>query len=680
MKNELKNSLSLSSHLSKYPMALTCLLCLCSLFFAQRYEAAASYKYDGVSGEFTLVTMVFGVALGAILLAVIIGAVSSKELGKAKAVLYTGAGAGALFLAWRGISLLSGVAFTVCMAALALAFAALCVYFYVKDRLAATALAASSVLCLGFCIGFGIVFYVLAVFLCAVFILADKETSLQRRIASVITVAFTAAMVPLVYNRAAPPANGVFIAGVLLVAGASFVAHLRGKINIPTPILFMFGLGLVMRLGYVLDVALPYNQHDVFSVFNNTNPRHNSYIMYIYNNMALPTEKVYNAGLSQYYHPPLYHFLAALWMKVQTLCGIDLYKAYENVQYFTLFCSAAMMTAAYKLFAEFKLKGIGLYTAFALIAFHPTFYIFAGSVNNDPLTTLFLFLAVLYTVRWYKNSSFKNTVLLAFSIGLAMMTKLSGAMVAFGTAYVMLYKLFTSTTGGFFKNLEKLWSRFAVFAALCFPLGLWWPVRCAIKYDMPLGYVPSLSENADQYIGKYSFIERLTGVGSWSFSNMYPNIGLTAMDGSAPAGDKFYDYGIFPYAVKSALFGEFFVKTKVSPLQNVLAYVMVISSLLLIAYSLYAMARLIIKKRGSEAVPFRFLLVFYAALVGSYVMFCFNYPHTCTMDFRYIVPTLLISAVFMGVHLCEEGRGKAVKYSVFALSAIFALSSAMFYI
>lgn len=681
MKNELKDSLALSGHLSKYPMALTAIICLCSLFFAQRYEGSAYYNYLGTSGEFTVITMVFGVALGALLLAIVIGVVRSADLGKAKTALYIGAGAGVLFLAWRGISLLSGTSFTVCMAALAAAFTALCLYFYIKQRLLATALVPCAVLCLGFCIGFNLLFYVLATIVYAFFVFMDKKTSLAKRIVALGAIAFTAVMVPVVYNTATVPTEGVFSAGLVLVAGVTLVAHLRGKINAPVPILFMFGLGLVMRLNYVLDVALPYNQHDVFSVFDKQYPRHNSYIMYIYQNMALPTEDVYNAGLSQYYHPPLFHFLAALWIKVQTLCGIDLYKAYENVQYFTLFCSAAMMTVAYKVFLEFKLKGVALYTAFAIVAFHPTFYIFAGSANNDPLTTLFLFLAVLYTVRWYKETSFKNTVLLAFSIGLAMMTKLSGAMVAFGTAYVMLHKLFTEKTGGFFENVQRLWTRFVAFAALCFPLGLWWSVRCAVKYGMPLGYVPALSNNADQYIGNHSFIERITGIGSFSFSNMFANIGMTAMDGSAAAAENtFYDYGIAPYIVKSALFGEFFVKTKVSPMQNVLAYVMVISSLVLIALSLYAMVKLLIKKRGEAAVPYRFLGVFYLALVGSYVAFCFNYPHTCTMDFRYIVPTLLIGAVFTGVYLNEEGRSKGVKYAAFAITAVFAFASACFYI
>ena len=681
MKKELENSLFLSNHISKYPLACTALVCLFCACFSQRHQISL-YTSEGVNGEFALLSLVPAFALALIGLALYVGAVKSAEQSVPKRTLYISAGVGVTFLCCRGLLLASGTVFKllimlICVAAFITAF-----YLFVNYKKVSSALCVTALLSLGFYIGFGAWFYILGVSLFFLYILFCDETLLPKRIASAVVLALTAVLVPVLYSSADVKTSGIFTAGVILCIGGFLVAELRGKSKIPPAIMFMFGVGLLMRLGYVLDIELPYNQHDVFSLFQEKYPRHNSYIMYIYENWSLPTESVYNAGLSQYYHPPLYHFLAALWMKLQTLFGVDLYAAYENVQYFTMFCSAAMMTAAYKLFCEFKLKGIALYTAFALIAFHPTFFIFSGSVNNDPLTTLFLFLAVLYTVRWYKEQSIKNSLLLAICIGGAMMSKLSGAMVAVGTAYVMLVRLFDKSTGGFVCNFKRLWSRFVAFGAVCFPMGLWWPIRCAVKYGMPLGYVPALSNSSVLYVGDYSFIQRLTGIGSWSLSNVYPNVGNTTVDGSVvtEGAKRFYDYGIAPYIVKSSLFGEYFWKNGVSGVQNILAYVMTFSAIALICVSLYAMIKLIIKTKGEYAVSLRFLGVYFVALVGSYVMFCFTYPHTCTMDFRYIVPTLLIAAVFSGLLINnDEKRKRPIKYTLFAITMVFCVASVGFY-
>ena len=680
MKQDYKDSLTLSSRISKYPLVATALACLLCLCFEQKHQASR-YTMAGINGQFGFVSVLPAVVLTALTLSVFIGFLRESNEGKAKTALYIGGGFAAAFLCWRGLLLLSEIWFDLCMLLMGVAAIALCLYFYIKKRFLSTALCAVAVLALCLAFGFGILICVIGALVFALTILSDTEISLIRRCVATAVMALTAVTVPMVYSEAAEAAGGVFSAGVLLCVGGCLVALIRGRDRVTSIIALMFGLGLVMRLGYVFDVALPSNQHDVFSVFTPEYPRHNTYIMHIYNNWSLPTENVYNAGLSQYYHPPLYHFIAALWMKAQTLCGIELYAAYENIQYFTMFCSAAMMTVAYKLFCEFKLKGVALCTAFAVIAFHPTFYIFAGSVNNDPLTTLFIFLAILYTVRWYKTPSYKNTLLLAVSIGGAMMTKLSGAMVAVGTAYVMLAKLFDTKTGGFFENLKSLWKRFLAFGAVCFPMGLWWPIRCYVLYGMPLGYVPALSVNNVQYLGEYSIFERLTGIGSLSFSNMYPNVGGTTVDGGFLTGDNsgFFDYGIGPYIVKSSLFGEYFMKTKVGGFQNLLAYVMVFSAIALIGISLYAIIKCTISADGKYKVPIRFMAVYYLVLLGSYILFCFGYPHTCTMDFRYIVPTLLIGAVFTGIYLNTEGK-RVIKTTTLALTVLFSLSSGVFYL
>ena len=63
---------------------------------------------------------------------------------------------------------------------------------------------------------------------------------------------------------------------------------------------------------------------------------------------------------------------------------------------------------------EFKLRRMGLIIAFAIVAFHPTFIILSGSVNNDILSLTFMFGAILNTIVWYREQTLKNIMKIAF--------------------------------------------------------------------------------------------------------------------------------------------------------------------------------------------------------------------------------------------------------------------------
>lgn len=691
MSDKLKG-LSFNGFIEKHPYLACVLLCSASLFVAQTHEIDNSVR-NIVVGEYGLIWQIPVFALLSVLVCAFSAFVKEKEKNAYKRALYIAASVGAAFFVLRTLSLMGELLRNVVMIATAVLLISLFIALRVKGKLYASALVAACALAVCACFGVGYVLVGVTVVLYCLSVYTKGGIKLGKGIVVCLLILFTALAVAVTGILVSAPKEKFILTGIILCLGLYFVSVTRGSSAVPPVIMLLFGLGLLMRFVYVLDVDLPHNQHDVFSYFSDK-PRHNTYIRYIYENWSLPKSQVYghDAGLSQYYHPPLHHFIAALWMKLQTTLGITEYAAYENVQYLTMFFSTAMMVAAYQLFKEFKLKGLALYTAFAVIALHPTFFIFAGSVNNDPLTTLFLFLSMLYTVRWYRDKSYKNILILAFTIGFGMMTKLSGAMIAFGTGFVFLYALFTEKTGGLFENFKALWKKFALFAAVCFPLGLWWPIRCMHRFNMPLGYVPALSSQDDMYLGDYSFLERLTGIGSYRITNPYPNIGATQMDGSFMSSleERFYDYGIAPYLVKSSLFGEYFCKRNVNQVQNIVAYVLVASALVLIAISLFGLVmgiRSLLRRdevngvvSKENIIPYLFLLIYYVFLVGSYVSFCFGYPHTCTMDFRYIVPTLLIGAVWTGLLINRRKRWLVpVKILLASATVVFCFASFAFY-
>ena len=182
----------------------------------------------------------------------------------------------------------------------------------------------------------------------------------------------------------------------------------------------------------------------------------------------------------QFYQPPLHHIIAGLWLRFLNLFGFEFIRLAEGVQVLTLFYSCSCTIIFWRILGELKVKGSAKLVAFLIMAFNPSFVIFSGSINNDILSITFMLAAMLYTIRWYNNRSFKNIICLAFTIGLSMMSKLSGALIAPAVAVVFLYCLVKH----FKAEYKKLLPQFFVFGLICIPLGLWWSIRNFILFKI----------------------------------------------------------------------------------------------------------------------------------------------------------------------------------------------------
>ena len=81
------------------------------------------------------------------------------------------------------------------------------------------------------------------------------------------------------------------------------------------------------------------------------------------------------------------------------------------------------------------------------------------------------------------------------------------------------------------------------------------------------------------------------------------------------------------------------------------------------------------RRNGLSRSSALFLLLAWASLLFSYTAFCFKYPHFCSMDFRYIVPTLLYGAVFLGV-LLSRLKTRTTRPSRFLRALLYAAVAA----
>lgn len=432
----------------------------------------------------------------------------------------------------------------------------------------------------------------------------------------------------------------------------------------------LIAAGFLLRLVYILYTTIEYRQHDVW--FFSGDKGHAGYIRYIYENLKLPDGDPREHW--QFYHAPLHHILAALWMRLNTALGLTFERACENIQILTLFYSSVCMVITYRILNFFRFKGMALIIPLAITCFHPTFVIMGGCINNDILSVAFGFGAVWTALKWYEKPTLLRIIPIALCIGFSMMAKTSGALVAPAVAFIFLIKFIKDI-----QNFKKYLLQFAVFGIICIPLGMWWSVYNYIKWDMPIGYVAELSKAEKQYIPQYSAWERFFSFNKNEFSNLF-------LYGNESIG--FYEYNIFVALFKTAVFGEssLFDKNAVGSVANSLGYALCVCifviNIILALISFIGAIVLMIKKRYlyDSTVTYSFVILWTVVMV-FFFKFCLDYPFTCSMDFRYIVPTLLVGVLFLGklLEILGEKREKAfcrvMHTGICVLSVLFCIIS-----
>ena len=406
---------------------------------------------------------------------------------------------------------------------------------------------------------------------------------------------------------------------VILSSVAGFILYKKDLLKTKTVVILLAVCGFALRLAYALKFGYNVHQHDVESLDSSG---HLSYIYSLANGNGLPDTNDW-----QFSHPPLHHFLSALSVKLSYLLGFTNGRAFENIQYLTVFYSTLTMFAGYRILKLCNLKGSNLLISMALLVFHPTFQILAGSINNDVLTILLSMYGIVYLMKWYREPSVKYAALCGLFIGLGMMTKVSAALMAVVAAVTVLIK--------FIVDKELKFSRMVlhalIFVIILLPLGMWHPVRNYLLFDQPLGYVAPIPTTSSLYIGDVSVFDRIILPFSKDRFGVYV--------------DVWEEYNLWYYTLRNSLFGEY-------NFGNFgFAGLLVLSNLILILFSLFAVIYFAVKrfKQSRNLLP---IFVLFIIQLGFFIYFNLKYPFGCTMDFRYIVPLLFCGVTMFGV-LCK---------------------------
>ena len=436
---------------------------------------------------------------------------------------------------------------------------------------------------------------------------------------------------------------------MVLLASAVAGLWFAKKLTVERLIVILMIAGVALRIAYALYTGYRIRQHDVWSV--TANKGHMGYIQYIAHNLALPdTNETW-----QFYHPPLHHIIAGLLYRILENGGMDPTIVAEKLQLLTTFYSCAAIVVCDRLFAAAGLSDRARALADAVIVFHPSFLLVGGGLNNDMLCILLACASLLFFVKWWRDD--KRTGALALCglfMGLSMMAKVSGVMLAFPYAAAFLWRLW--------QQRKRPWPpirQYLIFGLIAVPIGMWYPVRNLLLFGQSFNYVPYLGNGSKQYIGDFSVLQRLFGFTSVQVSSPYQTITRDS-------------YNIPLSMFKTSLFGE--ANMKGGTWAFILLGAAILLSLIALVHMLTCLSKKSLRRDNLHAV----WTIMWAALVGSYVLFCFKYPHVCSQDFRYLVILLPIAAMYLG-RLLDDDQSRLTHGLVCTLTGIFCFSSTMVY-
>lgn len=407
-------------------------------------------------------------------------------------------------------------------------------------------------------------------------------------------------------------------------------------------------LAVIIRFDYINSILYFENSHDVAPYVEIHG--HAGYIYHLLQNNF----NIFDfdpLSYSQYYHPPLHHLISAVFIKICLKFVHNIDKAFEILQYLTLFYTVVITYIGYLILKELNLKNIALYTGVALIAFHPTMTFFAASLNNDCLLMTFEFAIILFSIKWYKTCNLKTMITCALLIGFATFTKLSGI--------IMCVPLLTLIAIKFVQEKElrlKILKDCIISFIVSIPLVCFWNLWGYFKYNIPLGHVQNSGGN--EIIVKNFIIGRFLSLPQMNLEQILYIINPSI------------DYNIPIYLLKTSMFGEWGVPNGSFFLANTLYW----SNFCLIILSLIAALKLFIDKTSITLGIKIYLFCLYLTFLFCYSNFNKLYPYFYTQDYRYFATTLILTSICIAF-LFKQTKNIILKIFICLLVFTFCISS-----
>lgn len=505
----------------------------------------------------------------------------------------------------------------------------------------------------------------------------DKKTIFGMRIWLVEIIASVLAFLIILFsymlirplNQSYNTLDGAFAKGygfilMAIVLTTFIVMFIKQKINFKRLVIFIFLAGFILRLTYMLYTRGELRQYDTWTSWHDG---HYDYALSFYLTGALPTEHISPDTIYQFYHPPLNAFIQGMFMHFFKFINLNAELEKTNELLFTacqvLACFYMYMTSLFftKTIWRTKLSNGSKLLAISVVSLYPRLVQLSGQLNNDAISIMFSAIAIYYFWRWYnEEKKWSYHLLTALFVGLALMSKLSAAGICLGMAIGYLIELIRSILrkdGSL--PLYELILQYAVFLIIASFIGLWWQLYTHYVYGLPFNFVfnnlnAALFTGTRQYV-IYNKPESLDYYdahnGGLIYTSNFVNFFVRFILPIWPYDFKyrvfcysFENYNILSFALRSSVFGEHDYWYSDA---QALAVICVIAVYLAYFSMVISIIYFAIKKKSFDR-DGRMALYLLLGLAVMYLYLQITMPYGCSMDFRYIVPSIFPAAYLFG--------------------------------
>lgn len=416
---------------------------------------------------------------------------------------------------------------------------------------------------------------------------------------------------------------------------------LKKEINYKKILIVIFVIACLVRILFITVSKIDMYQYDVGTLELDSfedyeklyerdesvmlRDRHLDYIIKIYQTGKLP-----DTNAVQQYHPPLHHIICAVWLRVMDLFPFSAQVKLESLQILTCTYSILILVVIWKILKELEILDKFKIITMLMCGFLPIFVYMSGLLNNDILLTLFSLLGVLYIFKWYKNMSYKNTILLAVINGLGALTKTSMIVNLPIVPFIFFIKFMQILYKEEYKNVKHIIFQGIIFCLIAFSMILVYPIRNYVLFGQELFSIHEASEVL--YVGNDDLLARF-GI----FSKEILNNTL-----------EYNDQNVLSYVIKSTIVfgdtGEIVLGTSFSKWISIILIIITLVS--------------IIKSFFSKDINNYILIITYVMWIISFIGFNYTMPNSCTMHARYIITAIVMSLMLLSKILqnCKKAK------------------------
>ena len=441
----------------------------------------------------------------------------------------------------------------------------------------------------------------------------------------------------------------------------------------------IFALAVVLRFVAFLFANPAINQHDVIQGHG-----HFDYAMYLFMYGKLPPVVSY-----EFRQPPVNAALQALVMRFLSIFrdySDNYLYLYYHTKILTLIYSILTLVIIYKILSEFDIPQIIKNFIFAVMSFYPGLIIMTTQYSNDPISYMFFYLSLYLTIKWCKNKKLSTIILLALSIGIGMLTKISVGLIAFITGPMMLIIFIrslvrassTSPNESVRENYASpltLALQLIIFTLIVFPLGLSYSIRNLILFDAEIVGIFEVAGNtlmAMKY-WKWTFVDRFLSLPinrmvelDNSIFNYLPKTRMSLLNTVPTTASGIYhsfiEYNIWIDLIKTSTYDEFnFSKTLWHPLCILIYvgnYIFHILGLATIVLNIKDLIIDIKNKALSYKDPILNLrilsIMLFILAITAYVGFNIKYQYSCNSNYRYIAYITFAFAISIGIKCLQK--------------------------